>query len=110
MIPLLAKLTFRPGIFLFSLFAGVHVTIPLGKMDYTGQSNENASYDYSVPLGLSAGADIGIKMGPGVLFADLRYLMDFGNTSIRDDYGVLSVYKRSQVSVSLGYEFALIGR
>jgi TolB-like protein len=108
-IPILAKLTFRPGIFLLSPFVGAHFTLPLGQMDYS-DGYDDVSYDYSAPVGLSAGADIGIKLGSGVLFADIRYLMDSDYTRISDGYGVLSVYKRKQVSISLGYEFGLINR
>jgi hypothetical protein len=95
LIPVIAKLTVRPSIFELSGLAGVYFTIPLGNIgfDFSGAAvtppqdgsfgilgihsiNDSLEWDFP-PLGLMAGANLGIKLGPGVLFADIRYMMDF---------------------------------
>ncbi|MDR1351741.1 MAG: outer membrane beta-barrel protein [Treponema sp.] len=109
-IPLLAKLSYRiSGKFVVSLFTGPYFSIPLGKLEYTS-GGETGSYKSSVPAGWLVGAAPGMRLGPGTLFADIRYGGDFGNTGIRDDKGVLSVYSRGMVSFTLGYELGFIRR
>jgi hypothetical protein len=95
--------------FILSLFAGPSFSLPLGKLDYAG-GGEGASYRFRVPPGWLAGFSPGFRLGPGTLFADLRYRGDSGNTSLRDGGGVLSVYSRSRGSFTLGYEFGLARR
>ncbi|MDR3172201.1 MAG: hypothetical protein LBU17_11365 [Treponema sp.] len=110
MIPILAKVMFRPRIFLFSALGGIYFTVPLGKMNYTGDVYETREFEFSVPIGYTVGINLGIKLGPGVLFADARYAADIGNMSIKDDTGILQVYNRKMVSISLGYTIGLINR
>jgi hypothetical protein len=105
MIPILVKLNFYPRNFLISLAGGVNFTIPIGQMEY-----KNKAYDFSVPPGITAGGSVGIKLGPGNLFADLRYSADFGRISISDNRGTISVYHRQIIAVSLGYELGLVDR
>jgi hypothetical protein len=94
LIPIIAKLTARPSIFEVSGLAGVYFTIPFGNMgfDFSGAAishpndtyfnhygvysiDDNLDWDFP-PLGLMAGASFGIKMGPGILFTDIRFMMD----------------------------------
>jgi TolB-like protein len=105
--PALLKLTGRSSRVLFALYGGAYMTIPLGQMDYESDIDAPGSYQFAVPVGVTGGVDFGIKLGPGALFLDARYSHDLGNTSISDDGGTLSVYSRSKVSVSLGYELGL---
>jgi hypothetical protein len=84
LIPVLAKLTARPTIFELSGLAGVYFTVPLGDIKFVFNSeyyeriiiNTEFAWD-SPPIGLMVGANFGIKLGPGVLFADIRFMMDF---------------------------------
>jgi hypothetical protein len=113
-IPVLLKLTFRPGVVLFSFFGGGYYTVPLQQMEYApGSGGEKASYDYSIPLGLIAGAAFGLKIGSGLLFVEARWSSDIGNTSISDGKGTQQVYTRVDLpvpSISLGYEIGFIRR
>jgi hypothetical protein len=63
-----------------------------------------------VPLGFTIGGNAGIPLGEGILFADARYSIDFGNTNIKDNSGILELYTRGFLSFSLGYEIGMIGR
>ena len=99
-IPVLAKLTFRPGICTIGIFAGPCFTLPLGDADweiayshlywiddnagilgtwtYTGSAKTRITFPVSLALGL----DFGVKLGPGALFADARFAFDLGNVTI----------------------------
>jgi hypothetical protein len=108
-IPLLAKFTVAPSNAVnISALAGIYFSMPLSKMIYTDDKGESKSYDFTAPLGFTVGAGIGFDIGPGMLFADIRYSTDFGNTGIRDGNGTLAVYQRSSVSLALGYEMAFV--
>ena len=101
---------YRPsGRFAVSLFTGPYFSIPLGKLEYAS-GDRTDSYNFNVPAGWLVGVAPGIRLGPGALFADIRYGGDFGNTSISDNNGVLSVYSRNMVSFTLGYEVGFIRR
>jgi hypothetical protein len=110
MIPVLAKVTFRPGIFLLAVYGGAYYTLPLGDMQFESDDDGKSSYKFSVPIGVVGGLDLGIKLGPGALFLDARYAADLGNTSISDGKGNLAVYSRQMLSFSLGYEIGIINR
>jgi hypothetical protein len=118
LIPLLAKASFRPGNFVVSGFAGIYFTVPLGDMkdkrtvEYGGYiDSESYNYEFEkAPLGFMVGASGGIKLGPGNLFADLRYAMDFSDTEASLENVTEALYKRSMFMFSLGYEIGLIGK
>jgi hypothetical protein len=109
-IPLLLTLSRRfSRRFVLSLFAGPSFSVPLGKLDYASDGGRE-SWEFRVPPGWLAGLAPGFRLGPGTLFADIRYRGDIGNTSVRDGGGALSVYSRARVSFALGYEFGLVRR
>ena len=110
-IPLLAKAWFfrSPERVVVSAFADLYFSIPLGELEYTsGESSD--SYKVNIPAGWLIGLSPGIRLGPGTLFADIRYGKDFGRTSISDNNGVLSIYSRGAFSFALGYEVGFIER
>jgi hypothetical protein len=104
--PLLAKLNFYPGKFRVSPFLGAYAIVPLGDVE-TAKHGETSSsgYSSSPPLGLLGGVSVEFPLGPGLLFADLRYAADLGDTELRD--GGLKPYARHTAALSLGYEFGL---
>jgi hypothetical protein len=140
LIPLVVKGTFRYKRFLLAPFAGLYFTIPLNKMieteknavslDAEGNSTTKPveaerEWKYTVPLGFTGGIAFGVRLGPGTLFLDTRYMIDFGDTQINRPGQVknadgtdavntdgtpklesgFAVYRRSGVSFTLGYEF-----
>jgi hypothetical protein len=115
LIPFLFKASFRPGNFVVSGLAGIYFTVPLGDMKAKREYNDGYSYSEDIefekaPLGFMVGASGGMKLGPGNLFADLRYAMDFGETEVSYEGEKLSIYKRSMFMFSVGYEIGLIGK
>jgi TolB-like protein len=103
-LPILGKITLRPGSVLLAGFGGIYFTVPFTAMTFNMNGIEY-SYNFDAPMGFIAGGNIGIKLGPGTLFLDIRYAGDFKDIEIYGDWGSHPVYKRSLASYSLGYEF-----
>jgi hypothetical protein len=104
--PLLAKLNFYPGKFRVSPFLGASAIVPLGDIE-TADHGETSSYaySYSPPLGLLGGLSVEFPLGPGLIFADLRYSADLGDPTLQG--GDMETYTRHTAALSLGYEFGL---
>jgi hypothetical protein len=107
--PLMAKLNFYPGKFRLSPFFGGYFIVPLGEMKMDSPRDEKKSYSYSVslPLGLLGGLSASYPMGPGLIFADLRYVADLGEPELQGG-SEIETYRRHMITVSFGYEFGLI--
>jgi len=106
MIPLLAKLVWRPSIFTLQGYGGAYLSLPLGTMKIT---HNNGSYDADFPLmtGFMAGGGFGVKLGPGFVMADIRYASDFGTVTAGYN-GIKDVSRRSNACFALGYEIGLL--
>jgi TolB-like protein len=129
MIPILAKLTFRPGKFSLSALGGVYFGIPFGEMSFNGtlQAGEwtGTFKPQNTNIGLMFGGNAGYHIGPGVLFIDLRYAMDLtkigfepveGSWSMWNDYTTNwrfmpdLEFDRSKILFSIGYEIGVINK
>jgi hypothetical protein len=107
--PLLAKLNFYPGKFRVSPFFGPYAIVSLGEIK-TGRpqyDEESTAASLSLPLGLLGGLSLSYPLGPGMIFADLRYAADLGEPDL-SAIGITETYKRHMVSLSMGFEFGLI--
>jgi hypothetical protein len=105
--PLLLRLNFYPGMFRVSPFFGFYCIAPLGKLTVDDdQGRRKESWKTSPPVGLTGGISVGRKTGPGILFADLRWDIDLGELELGGD----RVYRRSMISLSLGYEFGFFSK
>jgi TolB-like protein len=109
-VPLLARFTFRPGGFSVSAFGGIAFNIPLGAMKLSGSLYDDSSYRFSTPPGYVIGVNAGVRLGPGALFADIRFSGDFAKTAIHDNSGTLALYTRNTWSFSLGYEWEIFNK
>jgi TolB-like protein len=106
--PVLAKLTYRPGIFLLAAYGGGYFTLPLEALtlkDYWTDTEH--SYNFAPPLGFIAGGNFGIRLGLATLFLDIRYAGDFSDFTIEGDWGSRAVFKRGRGVASMGVEFGL---
>jgi hypothetical protein len=105
--PLLVKVPIEFGFFDLSLYGGAYLTLPLGRIDVTTGSSviSTAAYKINLPIGFSAGVDLGFLLGPGRLFLDLRYSRNFGMTRIRSASGLQ--YTKDMIGLTLGYKFIL---
>jgi hypothetical protein len=106
MFPVVLKGTFRPNRFLIAPLAGVYFIVPMGTM--TIPESATSDYSYVPSMGFTAGIQLGMKLGPGNIFVDTRYAADLGDVELaapfNGDKGK-ALYRRSMVSVSLGYEW-----
>jgi hypothetical protein len=104
-VPLLAKLTLRPGIFYLAAFTGPNFILPLGQMNVT-QNGATASHNFSPTLAWTGGANAGMQFGPGLLFLDFRY--SGGLKFVQSNGG--GQYRGNMFSISLGYNYGLINK
>jgi hypothetical protein len=106
--PLLAKAPLDFGRFTLSLYAGAYYTLALWdaekKNGATGETESVAinAINMDLPLGFTVGTDLGFVLGPGELFADLRYGRDLGATTLGEGG---PQYIRDRINVSIGYKF-----
>jgi hypothetical protein len=112
--PILAKLTFRPGNLSIQAFAGPHFTINIGKFSekidgrikkYNDDKDYYQEKPWYPPIGLTTGANFGVKTKMGILFLDARYFTDLGYFRHVDDS--FKWVRRAGLSLTAGYEFAL---
>jgi TolB-like protein len=108
MIPLLAKLVYRPSIFTVQGYGGAYLSLPMGQM-HVKHSNGFYSANFSLVPGFMAGGGFGIKLGPGYVMSDIRYASDFSNVTASYN-GKMDVSRRSKIFFALGYEIGLISR
>jgi hypothetical protein len=109
--PVLAKLTFQPGKFSIQTFVGPHFTVNVGNLEE--RKDEKVTYRIGKdiygpktrqpPIGLTAGANFGVKSGSGTIFLDARYFTDLGYYGLADWFSI----RRARLSLTAGYEFAL---
>ncbi|MDR1900404.1 MAG: outer membrane beta-barrel protein, partial [Treponema sp.] len=108
LLPLMAKVIYRPGIFQLQASAGAYLSFPLGQMSIEDGKN-SVKADFSPPFGFITGLGAGIKAGPGVLLIEGRYLYDLAPVSVKNN-GLggnteLDLGQRQKFSVWLGYDF-----
>jgi len=104
-IPVIAKIGYSSSYFHYAFLGGLAFPIKLGNLE-VNKNGVKQDYDYSMPLSLLAGINLGLKLGPGIVFTDIRLLQDLGyiNSNAADQYS------RTRPGVTLGYDFALWGK
>jgi len=106
MIPVLAKLVYRPSIFTVQGFAGAYWSPSLGQMEVKHGNGSYATKFSSFVFGFTAGGGLGIKLGPGNVMADIRYAGDFNNVTTNSENKNIS--RRNKLLFALGYEIGLM--
>jgi hypothetical protein len=92
-IPVMVRYSHRIGTMVISGFGGAYINLPIGDF------SKNFEYTSKVPLGLTAGMNLGNKLGPGYAFLDVRWMGDLTYT-ISGNRG----YRRNMIGVTVGYE------
>jgi hypothetical protein len=110
MFPLLLKVPIRIGAFFLAPFGGIYYTLPLGDVQINDSGGNSYSQPYKInpPLGLVLGADVALRLGPGDLFADLRFDKDIGMSVVQAGQGLQ--YSRSRFALSVGYKLIIYTR
>jgi hypothetical protein len=99
--PLIVKGVLKPGrTFLVEPYGGAYLNTGLGG-------------DIQLPTGgWLAGAGFGFKVGSGVLFIDLRYAMDFSDSTVSGsgEYSELVAFRKQTATISAGYKIGFLNR
>jgi hypothetical protein len=106
--PLVIKVPLKLGNFLLSPYAGAYYILsPWGAEMTSGTLEGEAGSVFGsrtdLPVGFTAGMDLGFIAGLGEFFADLRYGSNLGTTVIGDQEGPRYMWDR--VSLCFGYKF-----
>jgi hypothetical protein len=107
MFPFLLQVPIRLDLLTLTPFGGVYVMLPLGKVETMIQVPERTALSDSYrieppPIGFLAGMEIGISLGPGDVFLDLRFGRDLGMISVEGERGPR--YFQDRIGLSLGYK------
>jgi hypothetical protein len=99
-IPALLKAVLKPAAyFMIEPYAGIHLNIPLN--------------DLTAPplFSWTAGAQYGVKAGPGAVFVDARFVMDTGDSTVTmKPGGEPYLYQRYTVKLAAGYKIGVFPR
>jgi hypothetical protein len=103
-IPLLVKLDLHLGPVVLQPLVGPYFNFALGDLHMTGA--EGGDDPYANPLlGLVFGGDLGLNLGRGILFMDVRYEVDLGKTVAGND--PMTLWRRSALMLNFGYQIYL---
>jgi hypothetical protein len=97
-IPLLIKYVWRPGVnFMHIPYAGIQFNLPLF-LDTT-----------PAVVSWETGFQFGMKAGPGIVYADARYSMDFGSSGLHKNHTAdTRRYNRYMIYLGVGYKYDLV--
>ena len=104
--PLLAKLVLQGERIKAGIFGGVYLHVPLTEF---GGEPVLEWFDYWADFpGITAGLNIGWRIGPGNLFIDGR--LDFDRLWNRNRTFESEIYNRRAVRINIGYQMGFFGR
>ncbi|MDR1147031.1 MAG: CsgG/HfaB family protein [Spirochaetaceae bacterium] len=103
LIPVLLNFTYFPARYSLGVSGGIFFGAPMKAAMFDSFLNKSYAGTLSAAVGLAGGINAGIKIGPGVLFADIRYMADLVNTTFTGDEISVTAYRRGILGISLGY-------
>jgi hypothetical protein len=103
MFPVLLKFSLRKPPLLAAILGGVYFISPLGDMENRTMGG-SFGYSYELPLGYTAGVNLGVTAAGHILLLDVRWSEDLRPT-IKDTGETL--YKRGMLTISVGFELGL---
>jgi TolB-like protein len=107
LIPVLLNFTYFPGRYSLGVSGGIFASVPMNAAMSDRFLNKSYTGSLSATVGLAGGINAGMKIGPGVLFADIRYMADLADTTFTGDEISATVYRRGILGISLGYSIGL---
>jgi hypothetical protein len=110
LIPLLAGINFYPSVFSLSFYGGLYMDIPVTGVYKDSFAGTEETFNRNVVLGYAIGGSAGIKLGPGIMFCDLRYMGDFTQAKATANNKVVGIYKRHIVAFGIGYKIGFINQ
>jgi hypothetical protein len=112
LIPLLGGINFNSLIFVLGLYGGFYIDIPIPfnniyKNSFAGTEDV---FERNILFGYAAGGSAGIKLGPGIVFLDVRYMGDFINANTTINNIPMEIYKRRIIAFGVGYKIGLLNQ
>jgi opacity protein-like surface antigen len=101
LIPVLVRVGLPVGPVHLTAVAGPYYTLVLGDMEVKDPSGAGIKSDWEASLGAMAGGILGIPIGPGALFADVRYAYDFAEVKAKATGRGL--YQKGAIHCGVGY-------
>jgi len=101
-----------------SIHSGANIYDEPGELYFNGIKTINTEFAWNFPpIGLMAGANFGLKLGPGVLFTDIRFAMDFMPVNNKEgsvEYALTvkskELFERKKIQFDLGYRIGIGNR
>ncbi|WP_461258035.1 outer membrane beta-barrel protein [Treponema sp. R80B11-R83G3] len=111
LIPVLLRVgtTIGDGIQLSGI-GGIYLTVPIGDGEIKLSplaGGASAEGEWKGSIGAMIGGIVGYKIGPGVLFADIRYGFDFLDTEFEFMGSTEKVLKKSAFHIGVGYSITI---
>ena len=117
--PLFLEFTYRPSIFSIEVGGGLyaaHVTMNT-TVERTNDNGYTVSEGYGKdlfkaernnPFGFIARAGFGVNVGPGILFLDTRYLLDFSEITVKFRDEKAGYHHWNMLAFNLGYTYGFM--
>jgi TolB-like protein len=112
LIPLLAGINFYPSIFTLGIYGGLYVDISInGIYNYKDIfAKTETAFERTVLFGGAISGSAGIKLGPGIVFFDARYMGDFISAKASINNSLMEMYKRHIIAFGIGYKIGFINQ
>jgi curli biogenesis system outer membrane secretion channel CsgG len=108
--PLIAGINFYPSIFSLSVHGGLYVDVPINSVYKDSFFGTENGFERDVFFGYAVGGSAGVKLGPGILFFDMRYLGDFIPAKATIHNAPVELYTRHIIAFGIGYKIGFINQ
>ena len=113
-LPILVTYDIGLGPVTHTLLLGPNISFPINKMKVTTALNSSSATDEwnianKAIFGITGGAAVALRLGPGSLVTDIRYTNDFTPVKggEKDSENPMDLFTRRALALSLGYQIRL---
>lgn len=113
-LPILVTYDIGLGPVTLTLLLGPNISFPINKMKVTTALNSSSATDEwnianKAIFGITGGAAVALRLGPGSLVTDIRYTNDFTPVKAgeKDSENPMELFTRRALALSLGYQIRL---
>lgn len=113
-LPILVTYDIGLGPVTLTLLLGPNISFPINKMKVTTALNSSSATDEwnianKAIFGITGGAAVALRLGPGSLVTDIRYTNDFTPVKggEKDSENPIDLFTRRALALSLGYQIRL---
>ncbi len=113
-LPILITYDIGLGPVTLTLLLGPNISFPINKMKVTTALNSSSATDKwnianKAIFGITGGAAVALRLGPGSFITDIRYINDFTPVKAgeKDSENPMDLFTRRALALSLGYQIRL---